>query len=164
MRGLFLVLFAIGLSISLQAQGTFYQFGSKKTAAQFAEAPQKFMSNLNMLRGFGSFLEVNKESKYYDNLVGFYEIGKDENSFLIFFITAELVDKEGNVVAKSNTVKTKMIPNKKTAVKGLAFPGEYYEELGSGTYELRLNYMPEEEEIAQMIKLGKPKTRFVFEK
>ena len=84
---IFVVIFLCYLPI--QAQHSVIQIGNAQSAKAFAENPTKFLGDLRALRGFGSFLNVDKSSKQYDNLVGFYEIGKEGENFLIFFIKSK---------------------------------------------------------------------------
>ncbi|MEO0895226.1 MAG: hypothetical protein AAFY71_02325 [Bacteroidota bacterium] len=170
MKHLWIFLAVIFLYAPLQAQHTVIQLGDKKSAASFAEAPQKFMTEIRSLRGFGCFLKVNKSDEQYDNLVGFYEIGKEGENFLIFFIKAEIVNAKGKVVASSNKVKAKLAPGKKAFPGQNFFPGNIffpkgtYGELPAGNYELRWKAVPAEKELSRMFKMDKPEIRYRFSK
>lgn len=158
------------LSFSLQAQHSVIQVGNAQSAKAFAENPAKFLGDLRALRGFGSFMNVDKSSKQYDNLVGFYEIGKEGENFLIFFIKAEIVSSEGKVVASSNKSKAMLVPGQKTFPGQNYFPGQIffpkgtYEKLPKGSYELRWNAVPAAKELQSMISMGKPEVRYRFSK
>ena len=164
MKKLFVLSIALLIGISLQAQLTSHQIGNEKTAAEFAESPQIFLDGSRQLRGFGCFLSVNKKHERYDNLAGFYETGKDGDNFLIFFVTAEVVNKSGKVVGKSNTIKAKIIPGKTYYPSKLAFPGDLFDELDGGAYELRISVSPANKELKEFYRIGKPKVQFRFEK
>ncbi|MEO0470584.1 MAG: hypothetical protein AAF206_13240 [Bacteroidota bacterium] len=163
MKQLFSLSLLLLFGFQVQAQLTVHQVSKKQDAAMLAEAPQKVLTNLNMLRGFGSFLKVDKSDENYDNLVGFYEIEK-ENNFLVFFVQAQLYNQEGKVVAKSNNVKAKLFPGDMSSVEGLAFPGDMFDDLEEGEYELRLSFIPIEKEVRSMVKNVMPELPLTFTK
>ena len=164
MKKLLLATFILVSTVTLNAQVTFHQVGNKKVADTFAEAPQNFLGELRQLRGFGCFIKVDKSSEQYDNLVGFYEIGKEEEQYLSFGVSAQLVNSKGKVIAKSNTEKTKLIPNQKVILKRLSFSKDTFEKLPKGKYELVLSGIPSNKAVREMVKLGNPETRFFFSK
>lgn len=164
MKKLLLSIFVSTIGITLSAQVTFHQIGDKEMAAKFAEAPQSFLGSLQQLRGFGCFIKVDKSAEQYDNLVGFYEIGKDEEQYLSFMVTAQLVNEKGKIVAKSNTETTNLRPNQKTILKRLSFSKGTYEKLEPGKYELVISGIPVNTGAREMIRSGNPETRFYFKK
>ena len=126
-------------------------------ASMLAENPGKVLSGENSLRGFGCFLKLDKSDENFDNLVGFYEIEKEElfEQSVGFYFQAEIVNAEGKVFAQSNKVKAKVPMDGKTVYPiGLTFPGEYVKKLEAGSYELRLSAMPIDKELGKMYKSG----------
>ncbi|MEM9897440.1 MAG: hypothetical protein AAF789_13830 [Bacteroidota bacterium] len=170
MKYLWIFLAALFLYAPLQAQLKFVQLGDQKSAAAFAESPQKFLIDLRAIRGFGSFIIEDESHAQYEKVVNFYQQGKEGENFLIFFIKAEIVNSKGKVVASTNRVEAKLVPGKKTFPGQNYFPGQSffpkgtYEKLPAGNYEMRWNAVPANKELSGMVSMGTPEVRYRFSK
>ena len=71
-----ILLLLIGYQSS--AQVVLNQTVDSKFASALAENPAKVLTDGKFLRGFGSFLIVDRSDENYDNLVGFYDVDKEE--------------------------------------------------------------------------------------
>ena len=66
------------------------------------------------------------------------------------------IKKSYSVVARSNKVKSKLPLDGETVYPGgLVFPGQNYEKLQPGRYQLRLSAMPIDRELSKLYKVGK---------
>ncbi|MEO0470583.1 MAG: hypothetical protein AAF206_13235 [Bacteroidota bacterium] len=167
MKNLIFFTLSILFGLQMQAQLNVHQVSEQETAASFAKAPQKFLSDLNQLRGFGSFLKVDQSHQNYDRLVKFSQLkeAKDpDHAIMLFAAKVIIFNMKGESVAESNVVKLKMFPGEYTKVGGLSFPGDIFRVLDEGTYELRLSASPIEDELKGMVKHVIPDSPLRFTK
>jgi len=167
MKHLWILFTALTFILPLQAQHKIVPLGDKASAAAFADEPQKFMSDIKVLKGFGILMEVDPTAKGYDKLTNYYERGKDGENFLVFFIKTELVNSKGKVVGSSNQVKAKLIPGQKLfpgTIFDVSFPGSVFAKLPQGSYEMRWKAMPANKELSSMFSMANPEIRYKFSK